>query len=143
MIHVLNNLTPDYDLQLALMEKRIGDNDKPLTVEEIRAELSQCFERLSVKSTRNDNGEELEEQAQFSGQLKGKCRNCGQIGHKSFQCKNHSNHNGVNHSNTTAGNYCTYCRKTGHIKENCFKLKKKETRYNHNQHNSNNNGNRD
>jgi hypothetical protein len=28
MIHVLNNLTPDYDLQLALMEKRIGDTEK-------------------------------------------------------------------------------------------------------------------
>jgi hypothetical protein len=35
MIHVLNNLTSDYDLQLALMEKRLGDRDNPLTVEEI------------------------------------------------------------------------------------------------------------
>jgi hypothetical protein len=25
MIHVLNNLTADYDLQLALLQKRIGD----------------------------------------------------------------------------------------------------------------------
>jgi hypothetical protein len=45
MIHVLNNLTSDYDLQLALMKKRIGGNEKPLTVEEIRTELSLCFER--------------------------------------------------------------------------------------------------
>ena len=30
MIHVLNNLTSDYDLQLALMEKRVGDAEKPL-----------------------------------------------------------------------------------------------------------------
>jgi hypothetical protein len=28
MIHVLKNLTSDYDLQLALMEKRIGDKEK-------------------------------------------------------------------------------------------------------------------
>jgi hypothetical protein len=27
MIHVLNNLTPDYELQLASMEKRIGEKD--------------------------------------------------------------------------------------------------------------------
>jgi hypothetical protein len=29
MIHVLNNLTTDYDLQLALMENRVGDSEKP------------------------------------------------------------------------------------------------------------------
>jgi gag-polypeptide of LTR copia-type len=28
MIHILNNMTSDYDLQLALMEKRINDNVK-------------------------------------------------------------------------------------------------------------------
>jgi hypothetical protein len=36
MIHILNNLTSDYDLQLALLEGRVGDADKPLTVEEVR-----------------------------------------------------------------------------------------------------------
>jgi hypothetical protein len=30
MAHALNNLPTDYDLQLALSEKRIGDKDKPL-----------------------------------------------------------------------------------------------------------------
>jgi hypothetical protein len=70
MIHVLNNLISYYNLQLALMEKRIGDNQKPLTVEEIRAELSLHFERLSMKSMRKDNGEELEEQSLFAVNLK-------------------------------------------------------------------------
>jgi gag-polypeptide of LTR copia-type len=36
MIHVLNNLTSDYDLHLALMGKRVCDAEKPLTVEEIK-----------------------------------------------------------------------------------------------------------
>jgi hypothetical protein len=36
MIHILHNLTSDYDLQLALIERRVGDADKPLTVEEVR-----------------------------------------------------------------------------------------------------------
>jgi gag-polypeptide of LTR copia-type len=49
MIHVLNNLTTDYDLQLALMEKRVGDLEKPLSIEEIKADLGLHFERLKGK----------------------------------------------------------------------------------------------
>jgi hypothetical protein len=44
MINVLNNLTSDYDLQLVLMERRVSDADKTLTVEEVRGELSLSFE---------------------------------------------------------------------------------------------------
>jgi hypothetical protein len=41
MIHVLNKLPTEYNLQLVLLEKRIEDKDKSLiVVEEIRAELS-------------------------------------------------------------------------------------------------------
>jgi hypothetical protein len=50
MIHILNNLTSDYDLQFALMERRVGDADKPLTVEKIRDELNLRFERLNMKT---------------------------------------------------------------------------------------------
>jgi gag-polypeptide of LTR copia-type/Zinc knuckle len=144
MIHVLNNLTSDYDLQLALMEKRIGDVEKALTVEEIRADLSLCFERLNMNSSKNGDAEELEEHALFSGQFKGKCRNCGQLGHKLFQCKNrlNSSHNGSNNGNMTGGIFCTYCRKSGHVKQNCFKLKNKDGQYNNNQSSNSNNGNR-
>jgi bisphosphoglycerate-independent phosphoglycerate mutase (AlkP superfamily) len=81
-----------------------------------------------MNSARNEDGEEVEEHAFVGGQFEGICRNCGQIEHKLFQCKNHSNHNGANNSNTTAGRYYTYCRKADHIKPNCLKLKKKETR---------------
>jgi hypothetical protein len=38
LIHFLNDFTPNYDLQLALMERRVGDADKPLTIEEVRGE---------------------------------------------------------------------------------------------------------
>jgi hypothetical protein len=143
MIHVLNNLTSDYDLQLALMEKRIGDREKPLTVGEIRADLSLCFESLSMKSTKNRDVEELEEHALFSVQFKGKCRNCGQLSHKLLKCKNRSNsrHNGGNKGNTTGGIFCTYCRKSSHVKQNCFKLTNKDGRYNNNQASNSNNGN--
>jgi hypothetical protein len=61
MIHILNNLTSDYDLHLALIERSIGDADKLLTVEKVRGELNLRFERLNMKTSRNDEGEVLEE----------------------------------------------------------------------------------
>jgi hypothetical protein len=79
-----------------------------------------------MKTSRNEEGEVLEEHALFSGKLKGKCQSCGQVGHKSFQCKNRSSHNGENNGNGTGTNFCSYCRKPGHDKNSCFKLKKKE-----------------
>jgi hypothetical protein len=93
-----------------------------------------------MKTSRNEESEVLEEQALSGGQFKGKCRNCGQVGHKSFQCKNRSNHNSGNNGNETGTNFCSYCRKTGHDKKSCFKLKKKEAQ---NGHASNLNGNAD
>jgi Zinc knuckle len=114
MIHILNNFTLDYELQLAMMERRVGGIEKPLTVEEIRGELSLRYERLNMKSSNNPEGEVLEQNAFCSGQFKGKCRNCGQIGHKLFQCKNRGSHHGGNNGNSNGGIFCTYCHKPGH-----------------------------
>jgi hypothetical protein len=77
MIHVLNRQTADYNLQLAFLEKRIRDKERPLTADEIRAELSLRFERLTMKSARNEDGEVVEEHVLFRGQFEGKCKNCG------------------------------------------------------------------
>jgi hypothetical protein len=87
MIHILNNLTTEYNLQLALIEKRGGDSEKPLSSEEIKAELGLCFERLNVSSNQSNDNVVMEEHAFFSGQYKVKCHNYGQIGHKATQCK--------------------------------------------------------
>jgi hypothetical protein len=43
----------------------------------------------------------------------------------------------------TKGNHWCYYRNPRHFRQNCFKLKKKETRYDHNQASNNINGNRD
>jgi hypothetical protein len=48
ILHILNNMTDDYDLQLAMMEKRVTDNSNPLTIDEIRYNLNLIFERLNV-----------------------------------------------------------------------------------------------
>jgi hypothetical protein len=63
MIDVLNSLTSDYDLELSLTERSVGNADKPLTVEEVRQELNLRFERLNIFSSRNEEGEVLEDQA--------------------------------------------------------------------------------
>jgi hypothetical protein len=73
MIHMLNKLTSNYDLQIAFMERRVGDADKPLTVEEVRGELNLRYERLNMKTSTNKEGQVLEEQTLFSGQFKVKC----------------------------------------------------------------------
>ena len=70
MIHILNNLTPDYDLQVALLERRVGDVDNPLTVQEIRSELSLRYERLTNDLNKN-SGDNSEEMACFGGPFKG------------------------------------------------------------------------
>jgi hypothetical protein len=82
LIQVLNSLTGDYELQMTLMEKRIGNRENPLTIDELKEDLNLRYERISFKSesTRNDNYGE--EKALFVTQFKGKCRNCGKLGHK-------------------------------------------------------------
>jgi hypothetical protein len=36
ILHILNNMTDDYDLQLAMMEKRVMDKSNPLIIDKIR-----------------------------------------------------------------------------------------------------------
>ena len=87
LIQVLNNLTNDYELQMTLMEKRIGSKTNPLSIDELKEDLNLSYERLSSKSASTRNDDYGEEKALFVTQFKGKCRNCGKLGHKSAQCK--------------------------------------------------------
>jgi hypothetical protein len=43
-----------------------------------------------------------------------------------------------NNGDTFGGNYVLYCHKSGHFRQKCTKLKKKETRYSNNQPSNNN-----
>jgi hypothetical protein len=136
ILHILNNMTEDYDLQLAMMEKRVTDKSNPLTIDEIRDNLNLRFERLNEKQNEESEHDSNQEVAFFGGQLKGKCRYCGAIGHKAKDCKLKTNQNGgqnsVNHNNfqkyASNGAYSTFCCRPGHIKGNCYKLKNKSNR---------------
>jgi hypothetical protein len=52
-------------------------------------------------------------------------------------------HSGGKNGSTIGGNYCSNCHTLGYVRENCFKMKKNEIRYGHNQVGDNNNSNRD
>jgi hypothetical protein len=52
----------DYDLQLAVMEKRVTDKSNPLTIDEIQDNLNLRFERLNEnqnEESENDNNQEV------------------------------------------------------------------------------------
>jgi hypothetical protein len=61
-----------------------------------------------------------EEKALVVTQFKGKCRDCGKIGHKVAQCKSKQMREERNEV------ICNYCKKSGYVKFNCFKLMKKK-----------------
>ncbi len=47
MMHVLNNLTSDYNMDVSKLEDRIGAKNEPLEIEDMRDALSLTFERFS------------------------------------------------------------------------------------------------
>jgi hypothetical protein len=135
ILHILNNMTEDYDLQLAMMEKKVMDKSNPLTIDEIRDDLNLRFERFNEKQNEENENDNNQEVAFFDGQFKGKCRNCGVIGYKVKDCKlkmNNGGQNSGNHNNfqkyESNGAYCTYCHLPGHIKSHYYKLKNKSNR---------------
>jgi hypothetical protein len=79
ILHILNNMTEDYDLQFAMMEKRVTDNSNPLTINKIRDDLNLRFERLNENKNEESENDNNQEVAFFCGQFKGKCQNCGAI----------------------------------------------------------------
>ena len=50
IIHILNILPSEYELQVEQMEGNINQDDNPLTLEQSRSTLSPNFERLHVSN---------------------------------------------------------------------------------------------
>jgi hypothetical protein len=72
---------------MLLLEKRIGSKENPLPIDELKEELSLRYERLLMKTETAKISDLGEKKALVVPQFKGKCRNCGKIGHKAAQCK--------------------------------------------------------
>jgi hypothetical protein len=67
ILYTLNNMTDDYDLQLAMMEKRVMDKSNPSTIDEIRDDLNLRFERLNEKKNEEIENDSNQEVAFFGG----------------------------------------------------------------------------
>ena len=87
LMHLINNLTSEYDYQVAMVEKRLDSDKNPLTLEELRADLNLRYERLGLKKKDEDEKEYDVALAGFPSKFKGKCRKCGVIGHKAANCR--------------------------------------------------------
>ena len=134
IMHVMNNLNKDYDNTVENLEKLIDNKNDPLTIEQMREDLSLKHERLyGTEDTGEFESDDDGEHALYAGpgRWKGKCNKCGKQGHKAVDCR--SNGNGANKSKT--GNKsggggkkfdgkCHYCQRTGHRASDCFKKKR-------------------
>ena len=120
--HVLNNLPKEYEVVVSKLEDKLGVD---LTIEDVRSALNLRYQRLTkgkTSTTGSSDGEH--ETALFAGGFKGKCNNCGEWGHKGYQCPKKGNNAG---SNNNSGNKfsgkCHYCKKVGHRAFECRKKK--------------------
>ena len=143
IIHVLNNLPKDYDMEIKMLEMRmqqLKEQGKELSVEDVRTELNLRYERIK----RNNPPQKAVEYAYYmGGKFKGKCHWCGKIGHKTAECrlrisgkpklvgnngKNSSNNNlnennGIQNKVNRKNLFCTYCKIKGHEVSECRKKK--------------------
>jgi hypothetical protein len=136
MEHILGNLPSVYDIEVHTLRKRLDDLIDPLTLEELREELCLKFEMMNRRGKLgiSQGGHHGEEHALFAGGFKGKCNNCGKIGHKAKDCrdkkgnqdKKDGNHQSNNNNDGDKNVECFYCKRKGHRISNCYKLKQKE-----------------
>jgi transposase len=80
-------LTNDYEIQMLLLQKRIGSKENSLTIDELNEELRLRYDRLLMKTEMARIKDLGEEKALVITQFKGKCQNCGKIGYKAAQFK--------------------------------------------------------
>jgi len=144
IIHILNNLPEEYDIQVSKLESQLNNKNNLLSIGDIQTELSLRYARIKNKNGSSNKKESGTEQAFAAFHwFKGKCNKCGRIGHKAADCRsggasgarcNNSNNNvreghgggangDANHKHLRKENRCFYCKKQGHIAKNCY-LKK-------------------
>ena len=83
MLHVLNNLTPEYECVLDNLENLF--NNGTLTLERVRKKLSGRYERIK-DDCREKVLEERVMRAASGKQFKGMCNHCCEYGHKAAWC---------------------------------------------------------
>jgi gag-polypeptide of LTR copia-type/Zinc knuckle len=135
LLHVMNNLTHEYEMQVNRLERKIEDKVDPPSIEDLREKLSLQFERLNIRKRDENVKDQDQDQALYAGgQFKGKCRSCGKIGHKAVECKLKNSGNKFDQNQTTENRIvkpdtftCNYCGKPGHKYAECRKRNRDES----------------
>ena len=81
LIHILNNVPTEYDMEVKLLEERLGATTNPLSLQDIHDALNLKYMRIKKRNANeerhNDDTKEKEDMALAAGQFKGCCNYCG------------------------------------------------------------------
>jgi len=141
VLQILEGLPSTYDPLVILLNDKNKKGE--LTVAELREELTTLYDRQSRRNKKKHDGSDdvgNEETALFASTFKGRCRGCGEHGHKKADCpkeRQSSNNSSANNSrnwnngrNRKFGGKCHHCGKPGHKKADCWTLKRQQERAN-------------
>ena len=133
LIHIVHNLPREYDDCIMEWERRIGNSCDLLKKDDLRDELGLKYDMILKRKNikvrdefdidEDGSDEEGQETALVAKAYKGRCYNCGNLGHKKANCPNKKK-NGGNRDNNQGGGAafqgkCYACGKWGHRKADC------------------------
>jgi hypothetical protein len=112
IIHILNNLSSEYESVIKSLETDLDDNIL-VDLEKVRAKLRAKYLRIQRYQGekplfRGERDIIVKDKTQF----KGNCCLCGEYGHKANFCKK------IEDKSKTV---CNYCKKVGHLEKDCFR----------------------
>jgi hypothetical protein len=124
MIHVINNVPKEYNMQVAVLEREL---ESGLTVKKLKDTLRGWYTRLK-KQGGGEYKTETEDAALFAGnkkwrpkkQFKGICKNCGKYGHKAVGCPTKEEEDDDNTHSRRFNGKCHNCGKYGHMAKDCW-----------------------
>jgi len=87
IVHILNNLTDNYEVQLSKLEEKLGSTMSTLTIDDVKAELWLQYACMTAKkNTKQLEDAESEKALVAFRKFKGTWTFCGKIGHKATAC---------------------------------------------------------
>ena len=135
IVHVLNGLPPEYEVQVSKLEECFGSTSNLLTIQDMRNKLNLKYARLKRQTAEQA---ETDQALVAFRRFKGKCTNCGKFGHKSTECRlkvknskqegSDSEGDKLKKATNKSKVKCFSCGEMGHYRSKCPKNKsKKET----------------